>query len=79
MSSPVDLVCTDDAAEFMGGTFADLCWERDIRHEFTTANSPQFNGIAERGIVLTKSAGKATVIQAGVMFPSMGIPSGDSL
>ena len=44
---PVETVRTDDAAEFKSGYFADLCRERGIRQESTTANSPQFNGVAE--------------------------------
>ena len=50
-----------------------------IRQEFTTSDSPQFNAVAERGIALRESAGKAAAIQAGIMFPSIGVPSGDSL
>ena len=38
--SPVEPVRTDDAAEFKSRYFADLCRERGIRQEFTTANSP---------------------------------------
>ena len=37
---PVETVRTDDAAEFKGGAFAELCRERGIRQEFTTADSP---------------------------------------
>ena len=37
---PVETVRTDDAAELKGGAFSDLCWERGIRQEFTTADSP---------------------------------------
>ena len=76
---PVETVRTDDAAEFKGGAFADLCRERGIRQEFTTADSPQFNGVAERGIVVIEPAGKATIIQAGLNFSGMGIPPGNSL
>ena len=79
MPSPVEAVRTDDAAEFKGGAFADLCRERGIRQEFTSADSPQFNGVAGRGIALIESAGKAAAIQIGIMFPSMGVPSRDSL
>ena len=49
---PVETVRTDDAAEFEGGAFADLCRERGNKQEFTTADSPQFNGVAERGIAM---------------------------
>ena len=60
--SPVETVPTDDAAEFKSGYFADLCRERGIRQEFTTANSPQFNGLTERGIAMIESTGKAALI-----------------
>ena len=76
---PVGTVRTDDAAEFKGGAFADLCRERGIMQEFTTADRPQFNGVAERGIAMIESAGKAAIIQAGLNFRGMGIPSGNSL
>ena len=76
---PVETVCTDDAAEFKGGAFADVCRERGIRQEITTADSPQFNGVAKRGIAMIESAGKAAIIQAGLNFRGMGIPFGKSL
>ena len=77
--SPVETVRTDDAAEFKSGYFADLCRERGIRQEFSTANSPQFNGVAERGTAMIESTGKAALIQAKCMFSGMGIPLSDSL
>ena len=49
---PIETVRTDDAAEFKGGAFADLCRERGIRQEFTAADSPQVNGVAKRGIAI---------------------------
>ena len=64
--SPVETVRIDDAAEFKSGYFADLCRGRGIRQEFTAANSPQFNGVAERGTAMIESTG-------------MGIPLSDSL
>ena len=76
---PVETVRTDDAAEFKVGAFAVLCREQGIRQEFTTADSPQFNGAAERGIAMIESAGKAAIIQAGLNFRGMGIPFGNSL
>ena len=68
---------TDDAAEFESGYFADLCRERGIRQEFTTANSSQFNAVAERGIDMIESTGKAALIQAKRIFSGMGIPLSD--
>ena len=76
---PVETVRTDDAAQFKGGAFADLCRERGIRQEFTTVDSPQFNGVAERGIAMIESAGKAAIVQTGLNIRGMGIPSGNSL
>ena len=61
--SPLETVLrTDDAAEFRSGYFANLCRERGIRQEFTTANSPQFNGVTERGIAMIESALVARVV-----------------
>ena len=77
--SSVETVRTDDAAEFKSGYFADLCRERGTRQEFTTADSPQFNGVAERGIAMIEATGKGTLIQAKHMFSGMGISLSDSL
>ena len=70
MPSPVDVVRTDDAAEFKVGAFADLCprtrYQTRVHH-------------CKHGIALIESAGKAAAIQASIMFPSKGVPSGDSL
>ncbi|CAN0489046.1 unnamed protein product, partial [Laminaria digitata] len=46
--SKVVVVRSDDGGEFRGGKFGDLCRSRGIKQEFTTADSPQFNGVAER-------------------------------
>ena len=72
-------VRTDDAAEFKGEAFADVFRERGIRQEFTTADSPQFNDEAERGITVIESAGKAAIIQLGLHFSGMRISSSNSL
>ena len=77
--SPVEPVRTDDAAEFKSGNFADLCRERGNWQEFTTGNSPQFNGVAERGIARIESTGKAASLQAKRMFSGMDIPLSGSL
>ena len=77
--SPVETVRTDDAAESKSANFADFCRERGIRPEFTTASSLQFNGVAEKGIAMIESTGKAALIQAKCMFSGMGIPLSDSL
>ena len=76
---PVETVHTDDAAELKGGAFVDVCPERGIRQELTTADSPQFSSVVKRGVAMIESAGKAAIIQASLNFPRMGIPSGNSL
>ena len=76
---PVETVRTDGAANFKGGAFADIYQERGIRQEFTSADSPQFNGVAERRIGMIEPAGKTSIIQAGLNFPGMATPSDNSL
>ena len=39
--SEVVIVRSDDGGEFMGGKFGKLCRERNIKQEFTTADSPE--------------------------------------
>ena len=60
------MLTDNTTAEFKSGYFADLCRERGIPQEFTTANSPQFNGVTERGTAMIVSTGKAASIQLTV-------------
>ena len=77
---PVETVRTDDASEFKSGYLGDLCRERgSFRQEYTTANNPQFNGVAERRIAMIESTGKAASVQAKCMFSGVGLPLSDSL
>ena len=55
--------------EFPGGKFKYLCRSRGINQEFTTAGSPQFNGVAERALGLIETAAIACRIQARELFP----------
>ena len=41
-----------------------MCRDRNIIQEFTTADSPEFNGVAERRIAMVESAGLAAHLQA---------------
>ena len=59
--SPVNVVRTDNAAEFEAGAFADLCLERDIRQEFNTADRSQYNGVAEHGRMRSCNSGRPDV------------------
>ena len=49
--SAVEVVRTYEGGEIKGD-FAKLCWRHNVRQEFTTADSAQFNGVAERHIAV---------------------------
>ena len=76
--SAVEVVRSDEGGEFKGD-FAKLCRRRNIRQEFTTADSANFNGVAERHIAMIESAGMAAQVQAKSLFRGFKIPSGSRL
>ena len=51
----------------------------NIKRRFTTADSPEYNGVAERGLAIIESAALADRIQAPELFPGFNIPEGPSL
>ena len=59
--SAVEVVCSDEGGE-VKGDFAKLCRRHNVRQEFTTADSAQFNGVAERHIAVVDSAGMAAQV-----------------
>ena len=59
---------SDNGGEFFRGEFESLCNELLIKQEFTPANSPQYNGVAERGLGIIETAAMAARIQAKVLF-----------
>ena len=73
--SQVVIVRSDSGGEFRGGKLGDLCRSRGIKQEFTTADSPKFNGVAERGLGLIETAAIAGRIQALVFFPGAQLPA----
>ena len=77
--SKVVIVRSDGGGEFRGGKFGDLCRSRGIKQEFTTADSPQFNGVAERALGLIETAAMAGRIQARELFPGAQLPATESL
>ena len=77
--SKVVIVRSDGGGEFRGGEFGDLCRTRGIKQEFTTADSPQFNGVAERALGLIETAAMAGRIQARELYPGAQLPATDSL
>ena len=54
--SEVVVVRSDNGGEFNQGEFEQLCREKNIKQEFTTADSPEHNGVAERGLAKIESA-----------------------
>ena len=54
---------SDGGGEFLKGALSALCKTENIRREFTTASSPQYNGVAERQIAVIEAAGLAARIQ----------------
>ena len=62
----------------MEGKFGKLCRERKIKQEFTTADIPEYNGVAERGLVMIEPTALAARIQASELFPGCNIPEGPS-
>ena len=72
-------VRSDGGGEFCGGEFGDLCRLRCIKQEFTTADSPQYNGVAERALGLIETAAMAGRIQARELFPGAQLPATESL
>ena len=77
--SEVVIVRSDDRGEFMEGKFGKLCRERKIKQDFTTAASPECNGVAEGGLAMIESAALAVRIQASELFPGYSFPERPSL
>ena len=66
--SEVQIVRSDNGGEFFGKAFRSVCDELLIKQEFTPAQSPQFNGVAERGLGIIEAAAMAARIQAKTSF-----------
>ena len=68
--SAVMAVRSDNGREFFGEAFRELCRKRGIKQEFTPADSPKYNGVAERALGLVNDAAVAARIQATELYPS---------
>ena len=77
--SEVVVVRSDNGDEFNQREFGQLCREINIKQEFTAADSPEYNGVAERGLTMTESAALAARTQASELFPGFDIPEKPSL
>ena len=67
--SVVMAVRSDNGGECFGGDFGKLCRKRDIKQEFTPADSPKYNGVAERALALINDTALPARIQAPVLYP----------
>ena len=62
-----------------GGSL-DTCVDHEVfKQEFTTADGPQFNGVAERALGLIETAAMAGRIQAREFFPGTQLSATASL
>ena len=68
------VVRSDNGGEFNLREFGQLCRKRNIRQDLTTADSPEYNGVAERGLALIESAAIAARTQASELFTGFDIP-----
>ena len=67
--SAVMCVRSDNGGEFSGGKFGTVCRKRGIKQEFTSADSPKYNGVAERALALISDTALAARIPAQVLYP----------
>ena len=77
--SEVVVVQSDNGGEFNQVEFGQLCREGNIKQEFATAYSPEYNDVAERGLAKIESAMLAVRIQASELFPGFDIHEKPSL
>ena len=76
---PPKIIRTDDAPQLKAGKFDEICRKLHIKREFTSANTPQLNGVAERGLTLIEKVAKASAYQVKVSFVGMDLPPMDRL
>ena len=75
----VQVVRSDGGGDFSEGAFGALCTTEKIRQEFTTADSPQCNDVAEHQIAIIEAVDLPARIRAGVEYPNEIFPHGESL
>ena len=66
----VEVVKSDGGGEFLKGAFGALYTPEKIRQGFTTADSPQYNGVVELQIAIIEAAGLAARIQTVAKNPT---------
>ena len=73
------IIRSDYASELRGGRFSEICGKHRIKREFTSADRPQLNSIAERGLTLIEKLAKASAFQARVLFGNFGLQATEKL
>ena len=59
------------------GEFGALCTAETIKQEFTTVDTPELNGVAERQIAIKETGGLAARIQAFGRYSKEAFPKGE--
>ena len=70
-----EIIRSHDASELNGGKFNEICRKQRIKQEFTLADKPQLNGVADRGLTLIDKLTKACAFQARVSFKVVPFPT----
>ena len=73
------VVRSDNGGEFNQEEFGQFWREINIKQELTTVDSPEYNGVAERGLAMIESAALVARVQASELFPGFDIPEKPSL
>ena len=76
---PPKINLTDDAPQLKAGKIDEIYRKLHIKREFTSTNTPQLNGVAERGLTLIEKVAKASAYQSKVSFVGMDLPPMDRL
>ena len=76
---PPEILRSDDAPELKGRRFTEICRNHHIKREFTSARTPQLNGVAERGLRLIEKVARASAFLPKVSFVGMQSPATETL
>ena len=75
----VKVVRNDGSGEFSKGAFGALRTAENTMQKITAADSPQYNGVAERQIAIIEATVLASRTQAAAKYPNEVCPRGESL
>lgn len=74
-----DNVWTDDGGELVFDVSKRKYVRHRNKHEKATADSPQFNGVAEPSLGIIENSALAARIQELLIFPGVDIPTSENL